>query len=72
MQRAIILSVAVWLGLSSHGLLQASYDLPVGANPPALETPHFPNRLHAFIWRNWQLVELHRMAQLVDTSVENI
>ena len=72
MPRVIILSVAVWLEFSSHGLLQASYDLPVGANPPALESPHFPNRLHAFIWRNWQLVELQRMAQLVGTSVENI
>ncbi len=72
MPRVIILSVAVWLGLLSHGLLQASYDLPVGANPPALETPHFPNRLYAFIWRNWQLIELQHMAQLVDTSVENI
>ena len=72
MHRAIILSVAVWFGLSASGLVQASIDLPIGVNPPALGTPHFPNRLHAFVWRNWQLVELQRMAQLVGTSVENI
>lgn len=52
--------------------LSANDVLPVGAHPAALETPHFPDRLHAFIWRNWQLVEPQRLAQLVETSPENI
>ncbi len=72
MPRVIIISFVLWLGLSSRGLPLASDNLPVGAHPPALEAPHFPNRLHTFIWRNWQLVEPRRMAQLVGTSVENI
>jgi len=51
---------------------QAEESLPVGSHPDALETPHFPDRLHAFVWRNWQLVEPQRLAEVVGTSAENI
>ena len=27
--------------------------------------PHFPDRLHAFVWRNWPLVPVERMAEVV-------
>ena len=47
-------------------------SLPVGSHPDALDTPHFPSRLHALVWRNWQLVEPSRMAEVVGTSTENI
>jgi hypothetical protein len=30
-------------------------DLPKGSSPAPLSFPHFPDRLHAFVWRNWQL-----------------
>lgn len=39
--------------------------LPVGSHPEALPTPWFPSRLHAFVWRNWGLVEPGRMARVV-------
>lgn len=39
--------------------------LPMGSGPAALGTPHFPSRLHAFVWRNWSLVPLERMARAV-------
>src|SRR3990172_7211181 len=69
MQRFIMIAL---LGLLFHGELQAVEDLPVGAYPQALDTPHFPDRLHAFIWRNWQLIEPSRMAQVIGTSAENL
>ena len=50
----------------------AEESLPVGSHPAALDTPHFPSRLHAFVWRNWQLVEPSHMAEVVGTSTENI
>ena len=31
-------------------------DLPRGTAPRPVPFPHFPDRLHAFVWRNWQLV----------------
>ena len=69
MQRCIMIAL---LSLLFHGELQAAEDLPVGADPHALDTPHFPDRLHAFIWRNWQLIEPSRLAQVIGTSAENV
>ena len=40
-------------------------NLPVGSAPLALDLPHFPHRLHAFVWRNWQLVPGSRLARVV-------
>ena len=51
---------------------RAEETLPVGSHPDALDTPHFPSRLHTFVWRNWQLVEPSRLAKVVGTSSENI
>jgi len=40
-------------------------DLPVGKAPKPVACPHFPDRLHAFVWRNWPLVTPERMAKVV-------
>lgn len=32
---------------------------------PAVPEPHFPNRLYQFVWRNWDLANLDRMAKVV-------
>jgi len=50
----------------------AASPLPAGPAPKALDFPHFPDRLHAFIWRNWGVVEPARLAKVLDTSVENV
>jgi hypothetical protein len=39
--------------------------LPIGSSPAPVPLPHFPTRLHAFVWRNWQLVPPERMAAVV-------
>jgi len=44
---------------------KAASPLPEGAAPAALALAHFPSRLHAFVWRNWSLVPLQRMAAVV-------
>lgn len=38
-------------------------SLPAGS--AALPEPHFPNRLYQFVWRNWDLANLDRMADVV-------
>jgi hypothetical protein len=43
-------------------------DLPMGSAPKPLPLPHFPDRLHAFVWRNWQLVPARQMAKVVGAS----
>ena len=46
--------------------------LPVGNAPAPVATPHFPSRLHAFVWRNWQLVPPKRMAATVGATRADI
>src|SRR3954447_26176171 len=50
----------------------AQSPLPAGPTPPALNFPHFPTRLHTFVWRNWNLVDTDRLAKTVDTLPANI
>ena len=51
------------VGPKSAGL--AVENLPKGASPKPVAFPHFPDRLHAFVWRNWPLVTPERMARVV-------
>lgn len=46
--------------------------LPTGNFPAPVSFPHFPSRLHAFIWRNWQLVPMERLANVVGTRRADI
>ncbi|MCX6905926.1 MAG: twin-arginine translocation signal domain-containing protein [Verrucomicrobia bacterium] len=65
-------SIPVWGAASARlaGLTVA--DLPKGAAPPPVGVPHFPDRLHAFVWRNWPLVPVARMAQVVGATAADI
>jgi hypothetical protein len=47
-------------------------DLPKGTAPLALGFSHFPDRLHAYVWRNWQLVPTQRLAKVVRTDSREI
>ena len=33
---------------------------------------HFPDRVHEFVWRNWNAVEPAKLAKILGTSVENV
>ncbi len=46
--------------------------LPQGAAPAALEVAHFPTRVHAFIWRNWSLVPVARLAVVLRVSASEV
>ena len=39
---------------------------------PAVALPHFPDKLHAFLWRNWNLVSLDRMATVVGATPQQL
>jgi hypothetical protein len=38
-------------------------QLAEGADP--IPEPHFPSRLHLFVWRNWELANADRMAEVI-------
>jgi hypothetical protein len=50
----------------------AEAQLPVGGEPEALTFDHFPDRMHALIWRNWPVVPEERLAKVLSASVENV
>jgi hypothetical protein len=47
-------------------------DLPKGSAPAPVPLPHFPSRLHAFVWRNWQLAPVKRLAAVVGARPADI
>lgn len=47
-------------------------DLPVGRSPQPVVVPHFPDVLHAVVWRNWDVVPADRLASVLRGSVEQI
>lgn len=52
-------------------LLQTAV-LSMGSAPDPVEFPHFPDRVHAFVWRNWPLVHAERMAEVLNTDPETV
>ncbi len=53
-------------------ILMFPADLPVGSAPRPVALPHFPDRLHAFVWRNWALVPMRQIAKTVGAKPEEI
>ena len=39
---------------------------------PAVPEPHFPTRLYQFVWRNWDLANLDRMAKVVQARPDEL
>lgn len=46
--------------------------LPTGPNPDPVAIPHFPDGVHAFVWRNWQLVPAADMARVLGTTPDHV
>jgi hypothetical protein len=47
-------------------------ELPPGATPDPANFPWFPDRLHAYVWFNWSLVPIDRMAAVVSAEPKDI
>ncbi len=69
MIRALLLAVACMPLATAQAAVE---DLPVGSAPPPITFDHFPDRLHAVVWRNWQLVRPSVLAQVLGTTEERI
>ena len=54
-----------------HSSLSAA-DLPKGTAPQPVAIPHFSDRLQAFVWRNWTLVPVEKLASVVGAKREDI
>lgn len=49
-------------------LALGALELPPESDYEPIATPHFPSRLHAFVWRNYPLVTTERMAEVLGCS----
>ncbi|MCC6699244.1 MAG: hypothetical protein IT365_26705 [Candidatus Hydrogenedentes bacterium] len=47
-------------------------QLPAGPTPEPVPLPHFPDRVHAFVWRNWELVPAPDMARVLGAREEDV
>jgi len=72
MRNAITIIFCASMVLSMGSVPGQAETLPTGSAPAAIAFEHFPDRLHAFVWRNWELVSLERMAKVLGTSRQNV
>jgi hypothetical protein len=75
---AIVILAATWRVdaceqvLSPADKSSPNLILPQGSAPVPLVSQHFPDRVHAFVWRNWNAVEPARLAAILGTSTEQV
>lgn len=46
--------------------------LPEGSAPASESVPHFPDRIHTYVWRNWNLIDLDKLAKIVGATPAEI
>ncbi|MCF6286165.1 MAG: hypothetical protein L3K26_13385, partial [Candidatus Hydrogenedentes bacterium] len=46
--------------------------LPRGEGAPAVESRHFPDRVHEFVWRNWNAVPPTKIAQILNATEADV
>lgn len=64
--------LSIMIFLSCYSMSYPQETLPVGTHPEALDIPHFPNKVYAVIWRNWNLVPVERMAETLQCSPKDV
>lgn len=70
---AIVITAAAVLTAVTASFAQQIYpQLPAVSAKTAEALPHFPSRLAAFVWRNWNLTTVERMANAVQTTPDKL
>ena len=58
--------------LAAVAVAASPTELPIGGGQPALVSGYFPDRVHEFVWRNWNLVEPARLAKVLGASEQEV
>jgi hypothetical protein len=67
----VLLNVAV--GGECFGAQRGDLSLlPVGGEPAPIPVAHFPDRLHAMVFRNWNVVDVDRIAKTTGATPQQI
>ncbi|MCW5978233.1 MAG: hypothetical protein KIT09_09160 [Bryobacteraceae bacterium] len=51
-------------------LLPAAFGL--GGDKPPIPEPHFPSRLHQYVWRNWELANTREIAGVIGATEKQV
>ena len=70
--RSLLPFVIVLFSVSGIRAETTVADLPQGESKAPEAVPHFANRLQTFVWRNWNLVPVERLAAVLQTTPENV
>jgi len=54
------------------GTIITAAQLPEGSTHEAIPVPHFPDKVHAFVWRNWELVPADDMARVIGATPDAV
>ncbi len=69
---SVVFMAILTLSLSSVAAQESVLMPGENGTKAAIDFDYFPSRQHAFVWRNWSLVDKSRLAEVMATSVENI
>jgi hypothetical protein len=58
--------------IGSHLNAPAAAGQFFSSSAPPIPEPHFPDRLHLFVWRNWELANTEQMAKVLKTTGDNL
>ena len=74
MRRAAFCVMCTWVALLGWGFETSGQDsiLPEGDAAAAIVSGHFPDRVHEFVWRNWNAVEPAKLAKILGASVQDV
>ena len=64
--------VANLLLATGYCSLAAAADLPEVSDRQPVPLSHFPDTLHAVVWRNWGLVPPERLAATLETTADKV
>lgn len=62
----------LYLGPLALGLSRCRPEDSPTSSPQPIPEPHFPNRVFQFVWRNWELANTSRIAEVLRTSEANV
>lgn len=70
--RTIVLSITLLTATLSTNCFTVAAPLPPIADRAPVPAPHFPDALHAVVWRNWGLVEPARLGEVLGATADQI
>lgn len=70
--RTIVLATVLFAATLHTTCPTAASPLPAITDRAPVPTPHFPDALHAVVWRNWGLVEPARLGEVLEATADQI